>query len=354
MVIHYFTFVAMESREILASLGYRSMDEIIGRTDLLHAVPLVEHPKAYALDLQRILADPDPSRTRPRKRVQPRNDRPGDVPLDNRILADAAPGLNTGTPVQLAYPIRNENRTVGARVAGAIALKFSDKGLPENTISIRFDGTAGQSFGAFLANGMRMVLHGEANDYVGKGMTGGEIVIVPPEHAAFEASENVIIGNTVLYGATGGQLFVAGRAGERFAVRNSGAIAVVEGLGSHGCEYMTGGIVVVLGETGVNFGAGMSGGIAYVLDETGEFPRRFNPELVQMERVKDAEDREMLKSLLTKHHVLTGSKRAAEILDGWQRSLPKFWKVFSSVPAAKTRPSDVLQRDIAPVAERNA
>ena len=354
MVIHYFTFVAMEAREILASLGYRSLDEIIGRTDLLHAVPLAEYPKAYALDLQRILADPDPSRTRPRKRVQPRNHRPGDVPLDNRILADVKSCMDAGTPIQLAYPIRSENRTVCARVAGAVALNHGDRGLPENTINIRFDGSAGQSFGAFLANGMRVVLRGEANDYVGKGMTGGEIVIVPPEHAAFEACENVIIGNTVLYGATGGQLFVAGRAGERFAVRNSGAIAVVEGLGSHGCEYMTGGIVVVLGETGVNFGAGMSGGIAYVLDETGEFPRRFNSELVQMERVKDAEDVEMLKSLLTKHHVLTGSKRAAEILDGWQRTLPKFWKVLSSVPAAKTRPGDVLRRDIAPVAERNA
>ncbi|MEK7872810.1 MAG: hypothetical protein AAB502_02995 [Chloroflexota bacterium] len=354
MVIHYFTFVAREVREHLARLGYRSLDEVIGRTDLLQAVPLAEYPKAYALDLKRLLADPDPSRTRPRKRVQPRNDRPGDVPLDNRILKDAAPSLKAGTPVQLAYRIRNENRTVGARVAGAIALKHGDKGLPENTISIQFDGTAGQSFGAFLANGMRLVLRGEANDYVGKGMTGGEIVIVAPEHAAFVPSENVIIGNTVLYGATGGQLFVAGRAGERFAVRNSGAIAVVEGVGNHGCEYMTGGIVVILGETGVNFGAGMSGGIAYVLDEAGEFSKRFNPELVQIERVKDAEDAEMLKSLLTKHHVLTGSKRAAEILDGWQRCQPKFWKVFSNVPVAKTRPSDVLRRDLMPVAERKA
>ncbi len=343
MAIHFFTHIAQEVREILASLGYRRLDELVGRTDLLTPRPGAESGKLKTLDLSRVLAQADPTGTLPRRRVQERNDRPPD-PRDLDLVAEVGAAIETGAPVRLALPIRNIHRTVGARVAGEIARRHGDRGLPEGAIEIRFRGSAGQSFGAFCIAGMRLILEGEANDYVGKGMGGGEIVIVPPQGVRFASHENAIVGNTVLYGATGGALFVAGRAGERFAVRNSGATAVVEGLGDHGCEYMTAGCVVVLGVTGRNFGAGMTNGTAYVLDEADEFPARYNPELVRIARVEAPEDAQRLRGLIERHLELTGSRRAAEILARWDEVLPRFFKVIPLPAEAIARTIEVAKR----------
>ncbi|MGH7268763.1 MAG: glutamate synthase large subunit [Candidatus Rokuibacteriota bacterium] len=343
MAMHFFTHVAQDVREILAGLGYRSLDEVIGRTDLLTPAPRGGHPKAASLDLTRILTPADPEGTRPRRRVQGRNDRPGE-PFDARLSADARPALERGTPVRLSYSIRNIHRTVGARLAGEIARRYGDAGLPEGTIEARFHGSAGQSFGAFCVAGMRLVLEGEANDYVGKGMGGGEIVIRPSADAPFASHDNVIVGNTVLYGATGGAFFAAGRAGERFAVRNSGATAVVEGVGDHGCEYMTAGCVVVLGETGRNFGAGMTNGVAFVLDETGQFPKRYNPELVRIAAVEPGEDQDRLRRLVARHGETTGSRRAADVLARWDEALPRFWKVIPLPAEAIAKTIEVAKR----------
>ncbi len=333
-VINYFTFIAEDVREIMASLGYSRLDDIIGRVDLL--APMEEQlvGRAAALNLDAILKDVDPSGTLPRHCMQPRNDR-NIRRLDHEVIVnDITPALETGEGVSLAYDLLNSDLTVGAGVAGAIAERYGIDGLPDETVRIDFFGTAGQSFGAFCTNGMRIALQGEANDYVGKGMSGGEIVIKPTEDASFAGHENVIIGNVVLYGATGGKLFAAGRAGERFAVRNSGAIAVVEGTGDHTCEYMTKGVVVVLGSTGRNFGAGMSNGYAYVLDEDDSFPRKYNPELVDVRRLEPAEEL-FLQSLIGEHRDATGSPRANEILYRWDRYLPLFWKVVPRPVAYK-------------------
>src|SRR5579883_1306875 len=333
--MHYFTHLATEVREILASLGLRSLDEAIGRVDLLTQAAAAPEARASLVDLSQILAHPDPSGTRPLKHTQERNDRPGDQPLDDRIIQDAAAALERGEPVALSYPIRNDQRTIGARLSGEIARRYGAEGLPAGTIRVDFRGTAGQSFGAFSTRGLRLRLVGEANDYVGKGLCGAEIAVLPPPEAPFAAHENVIVGNTVLYGATSGRLHVAGRAGERFAVRNSGAEAVVEGAGDHCCEYMTGGVVVVLGATGRNFAAGMSAGVAYVLDEAGDFPRKVNTELVHLARLTDAADAEPLLRLLRDHVAATDSARARDILDRWDAYAPKFWKVLPYPPVVQ-------------------
>ncbi len=326
MVINYFMLMAAEVREILASLGYRSVAEIVGRTDLLRQRHLADHVQAPMLDLSEVLQQLDPEGTRPRRCLQERNDR-GDTPLDDRLLRDAAAAIAGGPPFEHRYAIRNHHRTVGARLSGAIATRYGDTGLPPGTVRLHFAGTAGQSFGAFLAPGVNLTLAGEANDYVGKGMGGGEIVIRPAEKASFAAGENTIVGNTVLYGATSGALFVAGRAGERFAVRNSGASAVVEGVGDHCCEYMTGGMVVVLGKTGRNFAAGMSHGVAYVLDETGRFPSQVNREMVDLERVESEDDEAALRTLIARHYQRTESRRAEEVLARWPEMVQRFWRV---------------------------
>ena len=343
MVIRFFTHVAQEVREILAALGYRTLDEVVGRSDLLVRDGNRGRGKATVLDLSRILAPADPEGRRPRRRVQERNDRP-DEPFDETLLVDARPAIDARAPVRLSYTIRNVHRTVGARLAGEIARRHGDAGLPDGTIEVRFRGSAGQSFGAFCVPGMRLVLEGEANDYVGKGMGGGEIVIRPHAASRFASHENAIVGNTVLYGATGGRLFAAGRAGERFAVRNSGATAVVEGVGDHGCEYMTAGCVVVLGETGRNFGAGMTNGAAFVYDESGEFPKRYNPELVRLGRVEDPDDATRLRGLLVHHVEATGSRRAADLLARWDAALPRFWKVIPMPAEAIARTIEVAKR----------
>jgi glutamate synthase domain-containing protein 2/glutamate synthase domain-containing protein 1/glutamate synthase domain-containing protein 3 len=334
MVIAYLTSVAAQVREILAALGARSLQEIIGRVDLLRPKS-TDHPKAARLNLDFVLGDPDPSTTRPRRNEMPRNDRHDDVNLDVRIVADVSEALRQGRSVRLRYPIRNAHRTVGARLAGVLAEMHGDAGLPEGSVTIELVGAAGQSFGAFCVPGMTLLLVGEANDYVGKGMAGGEIVIRPPRTFVPATHRNVILGNTVLYGATGGRLFAAGRAGERFAVRNSGAIAVVEGVGDHGCEYMTGGVVVVLGEVGRNFVAGMTGGVAYVLDEQQVLPARCNPDHVRWERVDDRSDQASVHKLIVDHARLTRSQHAWTILQRWAAYSPLFWKIAPSSSTAK-------------------
>jgi len=325
-VVHFFLALAEDVRQMLAALGFRALDEIVGRPDLLRVRADIPVPRARRLVLDALLADPDPSGTRARRHTRERNDRPG-APFDDRILVEIGEAIVAGRPVDRTFAIRNVNRTAGGRVAAAIARRYGDAGLPGGTITLRFAGSAGQSFGAWCVEGMRLVLTGEANDYVGKGMTGGEITILPPEALRPASHRHVIMGNTVLYGATGGRLLAAGRAGERFAVRNSGAVAVVEGLGDHGCEYMTGGAVVVLGETGRNFGAGMTGGVAYVLDEERTFEQRLNPSLVGIAPVTDPDAARLLRDLVAAHHAATGSERARQILDAWAEWLPLFWKV---------------------------
>jgi len=346
-VVNYFMAVARGVREILASLGFRRLDDIIGRPTLLRVRRDLELPKTANLDLKPILTDPDPLEKRPRFHIMERNDR-HDAPLDNLILQECMDAIAGAESVTLSYEIKNIHRTVGAMVAGEIAYRYGDRGLPGNTIEIRFRGSAGQSFGAYCLGGMRLILEGEANDYVGKSMHGGEIVIKPPAEARFPTDRNVIVGNTVMYGATGGYLFAAGLAGERFCVRNSGGTAVVEGLGDHGCEYMTGGTVVVIGPTGKNFAAGMTGGIAYVLDEDGTFPKKLNPEHVGLHRVSDDEDIATLRSLIERHHTSTGSLRSKEILDNWEHYLPMFWKVlpFEMAKLLKARKEEELQRTL--------
>jgi glutamate synthase (ferredoxin) len=329
-VIAFFVHLAEEIRELLASLGLRSLDEAIGRVDLLRQARTFN-----SVDLTAALADPDPSRELPRRCTQERNDRPEDQePLDEGLLRDAQSVLAEKPRFKAACVIRNRDRTVGARVAGEIgagrlrpagASRVGIRPLP--FFEVRFVGSAGQSFGAFTTDGMSLTLEGEANDYLGKGMSGGEIVLMPADMARFAPHKNTIVGNTVLYGATGGRVFAAGRAGERFCVRNSGATAVVEGVGDHGCEYMTGGTVLVLGEIGRNFGAGMTNGVAYVLDESGEFPSRLNDELVQASRLMDAEELALVYELVREHFEKTASRRAEAILDLWDVYRGQFWKV---------------------------
>ena len=342
-VIHFFAHVAQDVREGLAALGARTLDEVIGRCDLLRQKSVPGQPRTDLLDLSAVLAQVDPEGRRPRRCLQPRNDRAGYEPVDDEIIPQALPALERGEQFSLSLPIRNSQRTAGARLSGAIALRYGDAGLPEGTVRLRFTGSAGQSFGAFLAPGVQLSLQGEANDYVGKGMHGGQIAVFPPTQASYSAYRNTIVGNTVLYGATGGSLFVAGRAGERFAVRNSGAQAVVEGAGDHCCEYMTGGMVVVLGETGRNFGAGMSHGLAFVLDEHGSFPQRVNRELVSLERLESAEHEAALRELIERHHQATRSGRAGHILHQWSGYRSLFWVVVPHPPqvdtAAPVRPA---------------
>ncbi len=333
MVVNYMRFIAQELRELMASLGARTLDELIGRTDLLAVRERQDlPPKATTVSLAELMETVDAG---PRLHTKPRNDWEGDRPLDVQLIADAQVALEGRGKVKLSYPIRNIHRTVGARLAGEIAKRYGDTGLPTATIDVTLRGVAGQSFGAFCISGMRLALIGEANDYVGKGMAGGELIVRPLDESPFAWHQNVIIGNTCLYGATGGVLYAAGRAGERFAVRNSGAMAVVEGLGDHGCEYMTGGVVLVLGETGRNFGAGMTGGRAYVLDRARVFEKRVNLELVKLDRLEGAEDIENVRTLLERHFVASQSNLALEVLTNWEDFQELFWMVVPRGSGAK-------------------
>ncbi len=327
-VMNLMRFVAEDLREHMAALGFRTVDEMIGHTDRLEARTDIEHYKAKKLDLEALLSRGDMAACgnscgtgNPPRGLERSS-------LEDAVLSAAAPALERGERVTYSSAIRNIHRTVGTHVSGAVVRRHGEKGLPDGTIEIRLKGSAGQSFGAFLAPGVFLRLEGKANDYLGKGMSGGRIVVVPPAGSRFLAHENVIAGNTILYGATGGEVFLGGIAGERFAVRNSGAVAVVEGLGDHGCEYMTGGVVVALGETGNNFAAGMSGGVAFVYNESGLFDTRCNLDMADLESVTSVQDETLLRRLIERHYEYTGSHRAKGILEDWTASLPLFAKVM--------------------------
>jgi glutamate synthase (NADPH/NADH) large chain/glutamate synthase (ferredoxin) len=340
-VVAYFNAVAEEVRQIMARLGCRTIDEMVGRTELLKQKSIEGHPKANRIKLDRMLYDVvahDP--TAIRHATRDRNDPEHDQPLDDIILQDAEETLRDGRAVELSYRVNNTHRSVGTKVSGAIAFHYGGEGLPEGTLKIQLTGTAGQSLGAFLSPGVTLSLVGEANDYVGKSMSGGSIVIQPHKNRCFVAEKNGIVGNTVMYGAIGGRLFINGRAGERFCVRNSGGTAVVEGIGDHGCEYMTGGTVVILGPTGKNFAAGMTGGAAYVFDPSESFLSRYNAQLVTVERYPfhSADEGEShltaLRSLIEAHHSFTGSEIAQKILATWTQSQHHFWRVSPHLPIA--------------------
>ena len=328
MLIDFLLHVAEEIRVILAELGYRSLSDVIGRTDLLQQVPPRSGERAKLVDLSQLLAPIEADPEFPRMRVQERNDRRDDRPLDDELLEQLEPYIAEERHISADYEISNIHRTVGARVSGRIAQQYGDLGMQRGTIELFFRGSAGQSFGAFLARGLRLFLKGEANDYVGKGMAGGMIAVSPQDGAGFRGRDGVLVGNTVLYGATGGTLWVAGRAGERFAVRNSGARAVVEGVGDHGCEYMTGGTVVVLGSVGRNFAAGMSGGIAYVWDRDGDLAERVNQAMVELEPVERRRDRNMLWDMMETHYERTGSPLAQEVMANWDEVVGQLVKVI--------------------------
>jgi len=326
-VERFLRFIAQELREIMAELGFRTVDEMVGRTDRLDFSAAVGHWKAYRLDLTRLLSTTYDPLKMTLHRVRPQDPNP-ESELDRKIREGCGPALERGEKVRLDLPIRNVFRTVGARISGEIVRKYGAQGLPDDTIRLTFTGSAGQSFGAFLAPGITLHVRGDANDYAGKGMSGGRIILTPLDGATFRPEENIIAGNVVLYGATGGEMYIHGMAGERFCVRNSGALAVVEGVGDHGCEYMTGGTVVVIGPTGKNFAAGMSGGVAYVLDETELFDTRCNLDMVDLESVWSPGDRCLLRGILENHLKYTGSNRARRILDNWEAVLPLFVKVM--------------------------
>ena len=326
-IVNFFYFIANEVREILADLGCRRLDDVIGHVEYIQVKKAVDHWKARGLDFSAILKKPDVPSNIATRCIQTQ-DHGIDNVLDLKLMDLAKRAFDTKKPIEIRLPIQNTDRTVGAMLGGEISKRFGAEGLPEETISCHFEGVAGQSFGAFNVNGVSLHLRGAGNDYVGKGMSGGCISIRPHPHATLVAEENIVVGNTLLYGATGGEAFFRGIAGERFAVRNSGAKAVVEGVGDHGCEYMTGGTVVVLGPTGRNFAAGMSGGIAYVFDQAGRFPSHYNPSMVVLQTMEDEEDRAILQDLLQKHFKYTGSTVASGILANWEASLPAFIKVM--------------------------
>ena len=353
-VVNFFFYLAEEVRVMLAEMGFTRFDDIIGQSDLLEKQALIDHAKSRGLDFSKVFFKPQA----PKEATHwtERQKHPIDDVLDRKLITQAAPALESRQPVSIETEIHNTDRSAGAMLSGAVAKAFGHKGLRDGTISVKLTGTAGQSFGAFLARGISFDLVGDGNDYVGKGLSGGRIVIRPSDQSRIVAEKSIIVGNTVLYGATEGECYFRGVAGERFAVRNSGAIAVVEGVGDHGCEYMTGGVVVVLGYTGRNFAAGMSGGVAYVLDEEGDFAERCNMAMVELEPVPEEDDmleklhhhggdldhkgrvdvsgdmtrhdEERLVQLISNHLHYTGSGRAKTILDNWSDYRPKFRKVM--------------------------
>ena len=326
-VVNFFFMIAQEVREYMAQLGFKTVDEMVGRSDLLEVNGAIDFWKAKGLDFSRILAGV-PKDAKTAVRFLEKQDDGLEGVLDRTLIEKAKEALDHKVPVKIEMPIRNVNLTTGAMLSGEIAKRYGNQGLPEDTIVCAFSGAAGQSFAAFGARGLTLILEGEANDYLGKGLCGAKVIIKPPKGFAFAPSENIICGNVLLYGATAGELYVHGRVGERFCIRNSGASAVVEGVGDHGCEYMTGGRVVILGETGVNFAAGMSGGIAYVYDPNSKLDGRCNLDMVDLELVVDPNDIAEIKMLLENHFRYTGSKKARDILDNFDACLPSFVKVF--------------------------
>jgi glutamate synthase (NADPH/NADH) large chain len=354
-VINYFFFVAEEVRELMAAMGFRTLDEMIGQMQMLDQRELVAHWKAKGLDFSKLFTKPPAPEGVAIYHSEKQDHKLGQI-LDRTLIADARAALDRGAPVRLATKIRNIDRSTGAMLSGEVAKRYGHEGLPDDTIHVSLKGTSGQSFGAWLAKGITFELEGEGNDYVGKGLSGGRIIVKPAPDSGITPEDSIIVGNTVMYGAIAGECYFRGVAGERFAVRNSGATAVVEGAGDHCCEYMTGGVVVVIGRTGRNFAAGMSGGIAYVLDEDDTFASRCNMAMVELEPVPEEEsanarfyhhrndlethgrveiltdmtrfDAERLRYLIGQHHRFTGSKRAAEILANWTTWCGKFRKVM--------------------------
>ena len=327
-VVNFMRFIALELREIMAKLGFRKLEDMVGRTDKLIPWKAIEHWKASGIDISPILHRPDMGADVGRFRSQDQ-DHGLEKSLDvTKLLDICKPAIERGEKVRAELPIKNVDRVVGTIVGSEITKKHGPNGLPEDTVLLKFNGSAGQSFGAFMPKGMTHELEGDANDYFGKGLSGGKLIVYPPKGSTFAAEENIIIGNVALYGATAGEIFVRGMAGERFGVRNSGVNAVVEGVGDHGCEYMTGGRVVILGKSGRNFAAGMSGGVAYVLDEAGDFATRCNMELVGLEKLEDVDEIEEVWKLIQRHQTLTHSERAGKILGDWKNFIPKFVKVM--------------------------
>jgi len=354
-VVNYMMFIAEEARQIMAELGFRTINEMVGRSDILNKREALEHWKAKGIDYSRILATPQAEEGVAIFNCE-KQDHGLDQALDNELIKLSTDALENQKPVKIDLPVKNTNRTVGAMLSGEVATRYGHEGLEDDTIHIKLTGIAGQSFGAFVAKGVTFELEGAGNDYVGKGLSGGRLVIYPDTKSSLVPEDNIIVGNTVLYGAIAGECYFRGVGGERFAVRNSGAVAVVEGVGDHGCEYMTGGCVVVLGETGRNFAAGMSGGIAYVLDENGDFEKRCNMAMVEFEPILEeadalerldhqgsdleshglvdimhdmtSNDETRLKMLVERHMHYTDSSRAREILDNWEAYRSKFVKVM--------------------------
>jgi glutamate synthase (ferredoxin) len=336
-VVNFMRFLAEDVRGWMAQLGFRSFEEMIGQMERLEARPVVDHWKSRGLDLSPIFYEHE-GLTDGRYHQIDQNHGMEET-LDFRtLLRLCAPALDSEKPVRVTLPIHNQNRTVGTMLGSEVTRRFGAEGLPEDTIRLRFQGSAGQSFGAFMPQGLTLVLEGDANDYVGKGLSGGKIIVTPPEGSTFVPSENIIIGNVAFYGATGGEAYIHGRAGERFGVRNSGVTAVVEGVGDHGCEYMTGGKVIVLGKTGRNFAAGMSGGVAYVLDEAGDFAGRCNQEMVSLEPLADHDEELVVKQIIRRHAQATHSERAQQVLMHWHEMKQLFVKVV---------PKDYLRMQVA-------
>ena len=323
-VVNLFSFLAEEVREILAQLGFKTLNEVIGRTDLLHQV---SRGAAHLddLDLNPLLAQADPGDSARYCTMQGRNEVPDT--LDARMIADARPLFDEGEKMQLAYNVRNTHRAIGTRLSAMVTRKFGMTGLKPGHVTVQLRGSCGQSLGAFAVQGIKLEVLGDSNDYVGKGLSGGTITVRPSTNSTLKSNENTIIGNTVLYGATAGKLFAAGQAGERFAVRNSGALVVVEGCGSNGCEYMTGGTAVILGKVGENFGAGMTGGMAFIYDEDGSFSRKVNEESVIFQRIEVPHYEALLKSLIQEHVEETQSKFAERLLNDWHLVRDHFWQV---------------------------
>ena len=325
-LVNFFTFLAQEVREYLAEMGFTKMDDIIGRTDLIERKSGTDdpNPKHALIDFTRLLTRIDNSAA---IRHVIDQDHAISTVKDVTIIDAAQAAIEYEKEISLEYTIANTDRAIGAMLSGVIAKKYGERGLPEHTLNVKFKGSAGQSFGAFLVPGVNFKLEGEANDYLGKGLSGGRIAVLPPIRSNFEAEKNTIAGNTLLYGATSGEVYINGRVGERFAVRNSGAVAVVEGVGDHCCEYMTGGRVVVLGQTGRNFAAGMSGGVAYVWNKEGNFDYFCNMEMVELSLIEEASYRKELHELIRQHYLYTGSKLARTMLDDWNHYVDQFIQV---------------------------
>lgn len=329
-LVNFFNFLAEDVREHLAGMGFRKLDDIVGRTDLLEQVRPARDPqtdtcrKMEKVDLSRVLFSPAEGRAL-RHSGQPNHTI--ERVLDEEIITRLGTVIESPQPIRLAFPIRNTDRAVGAMLAGKVTLRHGAQGLPDDTVRITFNGSAGQSFGAFLVPGVTFILKGDANDYLGKGLSGGRIIVVPPEESIFSPEENIIAGNTLLYGATSGEVFINGRVGERFCIRNSGATAVVEGAGDHCCEYMTGGCTVVLGPVGRNFGAGMSGGVAYVWDPEHNFDYFCNMDMVELSMVEDRPDYHELYGMIQRQHHYMGSPLARRMLADWETYVTQFVKV---------------------------